>query len=256
MTAPCSFRSLVERHFAHGLASAIAPRDEHALRGHLGACASCRALYQRYLLLARFDRRIPSAEDRLARGLGLARRRPWARPMAIALSLAAVLVALHLGRELRPEHARAGDADYTARGGAPADDDPALYVYRVAGGGPPLPVLDGAIRRSDELAFAYRNRAGWQRLLVYAVDEAGRVYWYHPGWTDAATAPAAVAIDGGPERHELAEAVAQPLPAGRIQIHAIFTDEAIDVQAIERGVRPARRAELVIALDVAGEDGR
>ena len=246
MTKPCSFRSLVDRHFA----AAIAPRDERTLRGHLAACASCHARYERYLLLARFDRSIPSAEHRLARGLGLSRRRPWARPMAIALSLAAVLVVVH-ARSLRP-----GDApDYAARGGATADADPALYVYRIVDGGPPQPV-DGMIRGDDELAFAYRNRAGWSRLLVYAVDDAGRVYWYHPGWTDASAAPTAVAIDGGPGRHELADAIAQPLPPGRLRIHAIFTDEAIDVQAIERGERPARRAEQVIALDVAGEVGR
>lgn len=249
MTPLCSFRSLVDRHFA----AAIAPRDEHALRSHLLACASCHAHYQCYLLLARLDRRIPSAEDRLARGLGLSRRRPWARPMAIALGLAAVLVVLQL-RQAAPLQT-AGAPDYAARGGAIADSDPALYVYRISDGRP-QPVLGGAIRGSDELAFAYRNRASWARLLVYAVDEAGRVYWYHPEWSDASTAPVAVAIDGGPERHELAEAIAQPLPPGRLQIHAIFTDEAVDVRAIERGVRPARRAERVIALEVAGEVGR
>lgn len=239
MTKPCPFRALVDRHFA----AAIAPHDECTLRIHLAACPRCHARYERYLLLARLDRSIPSAEDRLARGLGLSRRRTWARPMAVALSFAAALVALHLRSS--------GAPDYVARGGAMADPDPALYVYRITAGGPPEPVIDGVIRSSDELAFAYRNRAGWPRLLVYAVDDTGRMYWYHPGWTDASTAPVAVTIDGGPDRHELPEAVAQPLPPGRIELHAIFIDEAIDVQAIERGVRPARCAERIVALEVA-----
>jgi hypothetical protein len=244
MTVPCPFRPLVDRHFA----AAIAPRDERALRGHLEGCPGCRARYERYLLLGRLDRRVPSAEDRLARGLGLSRRRAWARPVVVALSLAAVLIALQLRANRSP--------DYAARGGALSDPEEALYVYRIAAGGPPQPVIDGAIRPGDELAFAYRNRAGWPRLLVYAIDDAGRMYWYHPGWTDAAAAPIAVAIDAGPDRHELPEAIAHALPPGGLRIHALFTDEPIDVQAIERGVRPARGVDLVVSLAVAEEPGR
>lgn len=243
MTEPCPSHRLVDQHFA----GTIAPANERELRAHLGACASCRLRYERFLLLARFDHRIRSAEDRLAHGLGLrAHRRARSSPMVVALGLAAALAIVLLQRPDPPA--------YLARGGVVVESGQALYVYRIAPGGAPQPVVSGVIGPRDELAFAYRNRAGWSRLLVYAVDRAGRVYWYHPGWLDATTSPVAVQIEPGPERHELPEAIAQPLPHGELEIHAIFTDDAADVLAIERGGRPAQHEELVIPVQVTEED--
>jgi hypothetical protein len=239
---------LVDRHFA----GTITPSDERALRSHLSGCAECRERYDRWLVLARFDRSVPSAEDRIGRGLGLGRtRRVPTRTMALAFGLAAacaVVVIAVRAPETVPETVR----EMRARGGGPiANSEPALYVYRIGGGGGPgRPVLDGVVHHGDELAFAYRNSAGWQRLLVYAVDPAGRVYWYHPGWIDAAAAPVAIPIEPAAERSELPEAIAQPLPVGPVWLHAVFLDEALDVRAVERGQRPERFKELVIPLTV------
>ena len=246
MTPPCPSSFLVDRHFA----ATIAARAERDLRRHLPGCAACRERYERYLVLASLDRRVPAMQDRLARGLGLARpRRPPAHWAGLALGLAAASAALALWWQ-----APVGPLDEPRpRGGAVQESDPALYIFQIAPGGTPRPVLDGAIGRTDELAFAYVNRRGWARVLVWATDEAQRVYWYHPGWTDPTTAPVAIAIEAGPEHHELPEAVAQPLPPGRLWIHALFTDEAIDVRAIERGQRPARGDDIVIPLNVVQE---
>jgi hypothetical protein len=198
-------------------------------------------------LLAQLDRSIASAEDRLAYGLGLTPRgRAWSRPMAIAMGFATVLVALWLWPAAQPA--------YVARGGPTVDPDQVLYVYRIAPGCAPQPVVNGLISDGEELAFAYLNRAGWSRLLVYAVDGAGRIYWYHPGWADAATAPVAVPIEAGSGLHELPEAIAQPLPHGPVEIHAVFTDDAVSVQSIERGNFPARVQELVIPMQVIEQE--
>jgi hypothetical protein len=238
---------LVDRHFA----ATITPSDERVLRSHLSDCAACRERYDRWLVLARFDRSVPSAEDRIGRGLGLGRaRRGTTRSMALAVGLAAacavVVVAVRAPQAV-PEAVR----EMRARGGGPvAMSGPEVYVYKVGGGGPARPVLDGVIHRGDELAFAYRNSSGWQRLLVYAVDPAGRVYWYHPGWIDAAEAPVAIPIDPAAERRELPEAIAQPLPVGPVWLHAVFLDEALDVRAVERGQRPERFQDLVVPLTV------
>lgn len=245
MNAPCPSRGLVDRHFR----GTIEPRRELQLRAHLGTCESCHCRYERYLLLAQLDHSIPSAEDRLAFALGLApRRRTWFRPVAVAVGFATVLVALCLWPVAQPA--------YVARGGEAVDSGQALYVYRIPPGSTPQPVVDGLIGNRDELAFAYLNRAGWSRLLVYAVDRIGQIHWYHPGWRDAATAPVAVQIDAGSERHELPEAIAQALPQGRLEIHAVFTDEAVSVQEIERGKRPARAQEVVIPIQVIEQERR
>jgi hypothetical protein len=235
---------LVDRHFSCSLGASA----ERELRAHLSGCDACRERYERYLLLSRLDRSVASAEDRLARGLGLAPRRPRARWLAFVAGLAAVSAALVLMRTPEPA--------YLARGGPIVDPDEALDVYRIGGDGAPRPVLDGVIHTGDELAFAYRNRRGWTHVMVFAVDQTGRVYWYHPGWTDVAASPTAVPIEAGAARHEIPDAVAHRLAPGRIWLHALFTDEMPDVRAVERGLRPDRREELVIALDVVQESRR
>ncbi len=243
MTMSCASCALVDRHFA----GTIAPHDERVLRSHLAGCAVCRERYDRYLVLAQLDRRIPSAEDRLARGLGLGRvRHARSRTMALAFGLAAAcaVIAVIVVRAPAPE------GELRARGGPIATTEPELYVYRIGGGSPARPVLDGVIHTGDELAFGYRNRGGWKRLLVYAVDPAGRVYWYHPGWLDAADTPVAILIEPIDERRELPEAIAQPLSAGPVWLHAVFLDEQLDVRAVERGQRPERFKELVVPLTV------
>jgi len=238
----CLSRPLVDRHFA----GQIAPSDERALRVHLPTCGVCRERYDCYLILAELDRGVPAMQDRLARGLGLApRRRPWSHPLGVALALAAALVALSLWWPAPP---------YVPRGSAGMDTSQALYVYRIAPGGTPQPVVNGVIGDRDELAFAYLNRAGWHRLLVYAVDETARVYWYHPGWTDATTDPVAVRISTGVERIELPEAIAQPVPRGRLEIHAVFTDDPVTVQAIEHGTRPGRAVEVIVPIQVTEQE--
>ena len=100
---------------------------------------------------------------------------------------------------------------------------------------------DGPIS-DDELAFAYRNPARKGRLLVFAVDEHGHVYWYHPGWSDAGQNPTAVPISAEPGLHELPAAVLHKFDGERIMIHALFTDRELSVRQIEAAVASAERA--------------
>src|SRR5688572_13681733 len=64
------------------------------------------------------------------------------------------------------------------------------------------------IRRDDELAFAYRTDGSVQRVLVFARDELGRIYWYHPAWSDPTENPEAVSMVAVAGVHELPAAVA------------------------------------------------
>jgi hypothetical protein len=99
------------------------------------------------------------------------------------------------------------------------------------------------------LAFAYRNERGKAFLMIFAVDAAGRVAWYHPGWTDAASNPKAIPITRQVGFKELPEAVRQPLQEDRIVLHALFMDSAVDVRSIE--ARVARAAPLADVADAA-----
>jgi len=239
----CAHARFVDLHFA----VRILPDEEQDLRAHLESCHDCRERYRRQLLLAQLDPRGASPRDRLARGLGFRQRgnRRWWLAIVTAGAMAAA------GLALWPR--AAVDGDFTPRGGAATL--PALVVYRLDASGSSRPA-SAAIGSSDELAFAYRNPAGRKFLLVFGVDEHRHVYWYHPGWTDAAQDPTAVPIRATPDLTELPEAIAHRLYGARLTLHALLLDAPVSVREVEdrlaRGASPlipgAQEEELVLEV--------
>lgn len=212
---------LVDRHF-DGDGS---PADEAELRAHLPSCARCQRRYERRLLLSRLDPRAPSAEDRLAAGLGFAARRRRA-PATFrwgALALAAAAVVLFVGTRAEEPQPRGAGAR------------PALLVYRVTNAG--AESAGASILAGDELAFAYANPSNRRYLLIYGVDEHGHVYWFHPGWPEGGPPPSAVAARPGAGPHELPEAVRHRFDGRRLRITAVLTDERLGVESFERDGR-------------------
>jgi hypothetical protein len=107
-----------------------------------------------------------------------------------------------------------------------------IAVFRVKGERESMRVND-EVSPSDELAFAYRNELGKAYLMIFALDGAGQVVWYHPAWTDPADNPRAVPITRQVGFKELPEAVRHPLPGPSLTVHALFMDKALDVRAVE-----------------------
>ena len=95
-------------------------------------------------------------------------------------------------------------SEFAARGTLPKSDDASVSVYRYQATGSEL--VSTHVGRSDELSFAYTNRAGFRYLLVFAVDERGSVFWYYPAWTDASATPSALPITTSTALVELPEA--------------------------------------------------
>jgi hypothetical protein len=256
-------RDAIDAHFA----GRSRPALEQEMRAHLPACAACHRRYERHLLLASLDPAGLPASDRLARGLGLAPARP-ARRLTFGLTAlvgAAAFAAFAILYTPSSNPSRRGDGspsdraaqvalDFTARGGGASAAGagagagaPELLVFAVSGGEKrsgarvaPLPA-SAVVHPGDELAFAYRNPARRARLLVFAVDEHGHVYWYHPEWSHADDDPSAVPISSAPGLHELPAAVSQPFDGGRLMIHALFTDRELTVHQIEAAVAAAAR---------------
>jgi hypothetical protein len=140
--------------------------------------------------------------------------------------------------------------DFVARGsvtGIPSSDLD-VAVFRVSGDRQSERVRDRVSAR-DELAFTYRNERGKAFLMIFAVDTSSHVAWYHPGWTDPASNPKAIPITTQVGFKELPEAVRQPLQSGRIALHALFMDSAVDVRSIEE--RVAHGAPLADMADAA-----
>jgi hypothetical protein len=211
-------------------AGRLSPRDERRMRDHVGDCARCRRRYERHMLMAQLDPEALDARERIGRGLGVLVRPQPMRQVAIGLLAAAAVVALVTA--LRPA-ASPALGEFAARGlGRPAGA-PSLEVYHSQPEQSFEPAA-GAIRRGDELAFAYTNEANFAFLAVCGVDEHGHVYWYHPAWTTPAEDPESIRIEGGPRLRELPEAISQTLDSRELRIVAAFSSRPLHVREMER----------------------
>lgn len=215
-------KKLVQRHFALRISSS----EERSLRRHLAECSECRATYERQLLLASLLPTAASAQQRLANGLGFSA--PVAQPAySVPLGVVATAVAMFaLFFYTKP-------AEFTARGHGEHERVAQVLAYRVQPGKTALAV-SGSVHRSDELAFAYVNSAGFEKLMIFGVDEHAHVYWYHPAWSSPSDNPRAIDIAKGPELRELPEAIAHQLDGKSLKIHALFTNSDLSVRDVER----------------------
>lgn len=244
----CNERSLVDDHFA----GVISPASERRMRDHLVDCGRCRARYQRHLVLAKLDPSAPSAEDRIARGLGLGigRRRP---ALVVPLAVTALAIAAALVLFLRPApRGDLGDSTFVPRGSVSSVPSPAsaIDVYRVGTSPERALAVTSSLKHHDELAFAYRNADAKTHLMIFGTDERGRVYWFHPAWTDPSESPTAIPIASDGATHELREAIRHGLEGQRLEIHGVFVDRPITVQEAETAARqrgPTNRGPVVIA---------
>jgi hypothetical protein len=233
MKTSCEMKSLVDRHFS----GKLRPEEEKKLRDHLSSCRSCRSHYEHLMLQSRIDPKSMDARSRIAVGLGILPRRKSPMPSLLALS-AALAAALMLIVFLPGNPGR--EEGFAARGHEGGQVN--LLVYRLQPGKPPA-LAAGEISRSDELAFAYENRTGKKRLLVFGVDEDKYIYWYHPAWTKESDNPVAVPIQSDDAIHELPAAVAHQIQGSSLRIYAIFTDEPISVRQAEEMIRNRELSE-------------
>lgn len=227
MTAPhCAAVGRVDRHFEGRLSST----EERAMREHLPSCPSCTTRYERHLLLEAIDPVALGPERRLGHGLGFgtptrANVLRWVAPASAALALAAALL-LVLG--LRDP----SSAGFTARGGDAASGAE-VFVYRAIDHGQPSRA-GASLGPHDELAFAYENPSAKAYLMIFGVDEHRRIVWYYPAWSSEADDPISIRAETAPGRHRLGEAIAHELGGQSLEIHALFSDNALSVRTVER----------------------
>lgn len=221
----------IERHFRG------AAHDELAMRAHLPGCEACRAYYNRRLLVEQLDPGALGPTRRLATALGFAPHasrgfvRGW-----VPVAAAALLILLFLPRPHAP-------ADFRPRGAVPEPAQPGLWIYRFPSSSKAQPVRD-EIRRSDELAFAYRGSPERHYLAVFGRDEHGHVYWYHPEWTDVTLDPEAIPISTDPVRHELPAAIEHKLDGTALELCGVFSRTPRHVREIERHLEHNTAQEL------------
>jgi hypothetical protein len=226
-TSHDDLRRLVDGHFAKGLSQA----SEARLRQHLPVCMDCRAAYESYQAAEGLDPKARPPRERLAIALGLPLevKGPRRRGMVIGTlsAVGAVALLLVVTTATHPSNRIA------SRGkGIDSAESLEIAAFRVKGERESMRVHD-VVSRGDELAFAYRNELGKDFLMIFGVDGAGQLVWYHPAWTDPADNPRAVPITKQVGFKELPEAVRHSLQGTSLTVHALFMDKPLDVHAVE-----------------------
>ncbi|MEQ9503420.1 MAG: hypothetical protein RIT81_41550 [Deltaproteobacteria bacterium] len=209
--AECFSPDTLERYGREELDSA----DAALVEAHLG-CRLCRAQVEVTTVAA--------STQRASVGAGPSRR--WSAALALAAGL---VLAFAL---LSPTGA---DPDFVPRGVAPSD---ASWVRIFVARGERLEPVEGVIRPSAELGFAYTNGATspYHYLAIAGRDAGGRVHWYHPAYVLGGEQPRSIDAPPGSADAELSTAVgpSEPYPDGRLEICAMFSVEPIDVREADR----------------------
>ncbi|MCK6550771.1 hypothetical protein L6R52_33345 [Myxococcota bacterium] len=255
-------KALLERTLG---AELLSRAEDAELRTHLGACAECRALYDRQVEIERVlsGRTTPRAQEErlLARGAPVdvaprvapdgggapvvpLRRRvlAWAAPIAVAAGLLFALALRTPGDA--PEGLRARGTTASAGRGA------WMSVFTRPAGSTEIVPLGAQIRRRDALFFAYTSlrEGGHGFVAIAGLDAAGRAHWYYPAWRDAREAPKSLAIERGADVELPEEIVADAAP-GALEICALFSDAPLDVRDVDATLERERRWPVVPQKD-------
>ncbi|NOZ87390.1 MAG: zf-HC2 domain-containing protein [Deltaproteobacteria bacterium] len=226
--------------------------EEYAakLEGHLAECRQCNQVYQELSNIT--GRLAPDPGEfndqefagdimtliRLKRPKierpGFPRKffpKKWLAPFAAACAAAALLLVIW------PNNRLDESTGFTARGGMTPGKDRwvSLEVFRPSPGGGYHPVTD-RIMPHDALAFAYvKQRAGTflSFLMVFAVDETGRVYWYYPEYSREDENPHSIYIGSGSGRASLPDEIRHDFKKGLLRIFAVFSKGPLYVRHIE-----------------------
>lgn len=220
----CLERGLVDAHFE----GRISPKDERSMRAHVTTCSRCSKHYERHLLLAELDPTALTPEDRIARGLGLDSPAPAASKLKLVATVFAIAAAIFLVLRFSGALVQKDTSEIASRGGLQTRST--IGVYRIAKTNEQLTTT---MSREDELAFTYDNGADKTHLMIFGVDEGGRVYWFYPAWTSETDEPTAIPIEKGHGRHELLEAIKHRYQGSRLTVHGLFLDRAMTVREVE-----------------------
>jgi hypothetical protein len=218
---------LIELHFE----GRIRPEQERLMREHVATCETCRATYEARMVVSSMDTEELDAEERLAIGLGLRPVRSATGLTRLSMFAAAAAVLLLMTGAMLWLFA-SSDEGFCQRGADTGQGNPALQVFVIGPGDQSKP-FDGSIGTDQELAFTYTNPSTMRYLMVFALDTEGRIFWYHPAWTNPDSDPEAVPIMVSSVPVELPEAVSHRLSPGSLRLVAVFSMTPMSVQGVE-----------------------
>lgn len=224
-----------------------------SLQGHLATCPDCRqrASDLRRLvgelpesLAAPSDEAFVTAVMRRARG---APARPPRLPLALAAAASLAIAGVSLWSVRGGSGSEGGlpatAVGFQARGGMVSRSGVhamTVYAHPQSDPGRRRALSPGdSLQQGDGLSFEVRNASGATvQLLLFGVDAAGEVHWFHPGWSDPSEDPQSVEVTSVAAFQPLPGGVTPDSPAtGSFQVVAVFSPRVYRVSEVERLVR-------------------
>lgn len=250
-------RCLSPKDLAKYLVGEVTRSQAEEVEEHLAACAVCRAeLEDMREMVGRIGKPTEDIEQkdylsevhgRIERGDRAIepRRRRWPLIAVAGAVVAALVVAGFI--LLRPTDA---DEEFRVKADDPRileqDRWAGIRAFRLEASGAPASLGD-RLEKGEYLIFTYTNlgEKPYGFLMIFAVDESGEVYWFHPAHTQAGEDPASIKVSKGVERVELKEQVRHEYPVGGLWIYGLFTNEPVRVSVIEQMAKSTARGERI-----------
>lgn|GEM_PF-6303479 len=242
----------------------LGSRSGKLMRAHLNDCDECHGIYAAQLYAEQCARSTQQCDDRMeaalfgepdsaARGISHLR---WGLAGAFTLLLAGLLSQMVL---TPGSHSPA--SMFREKGGAAQNSDRyvSVSIYRQTADG--FVAVGATVPNDSGLAFAYTNRSEthFDRLLLFAMDDAFNVYWYYPAWADPRRNPAAVSIKTG-DSIQLPEAIKHHYLGKSIRVFALFSkgDPATvrDVESLAKELQKAGKDVATMTRFPLGEGGQ
>lgn len=148
---------------------------------------------------------------------------------------------------VRPHIQRGIDQGFQSRGTRSGNPDRWVSIESFRATKTEYEPVRGEIAADDALAFAYTNPSdeGFRFLMIFAVDDRGRMFWYYPARDEGRS----VRI-GRTARAELSDEIRHELAPGGLRIYGIFSRQTHEVKEVEDEV--ARRFRSAGSLERLG----
>jgi hypothetical protein len=164
---------------------------------------------------------------------------------AAAFAACAALAITAYQRGAPPEREFRAKAAQTGR---EAERWSGIHVFRVREDETPEP-LESELLQGDGLLFTYRNegREPYRYLMIFALDAAAEVHWFHPAYEQAGMDPESIPI-AATSGDTLLPAVIHHDPAqGPLTFYALFTNGALRTSEVEAWLttRPPRSSSAL-----------
>lgn len=238
----------------------LSPEEEAAASVHFERCSSCAALLHELTTLTgrlapstgEFDdpdlandvmmliRLGQAKQDRLADTAPGSTSRLWI-PGAVVLLAASVAIVIAWPGLFggAPLDRNDSPSQFQARGGSGETESRwiSIKIFRTVNSD--FVRVEDSISSNDSLAFAYMNRAKsrLKYLMIFAVDEEGRFFWYYPENNKRDERAMSIPIEQTDSAIQLPDSVSHDLTPGGLKLMALFSAETIEAAAVEQVVR-------------------